>query len=1201
MDDRDDSDDDNFEKLFGSIQLMPSLTVQADSNAWKRAAQKQQALSQTSIEPTGLQLDWGEMSFDFTPNESPSLFKDEANSSTDKDSVQVESDLPDQLEELTPLVQEALHFNGRISSQIFSQLIERHGAPDQLVDWVNTNTPILSGAHLSAKNATNESNELFIEDSDSESLTNFLLAIHSDQQRSENLLSNDLHRWKLKPKAFTPAIEAFTQSFAESLESLCKWDRGLRKYVESIGKTIDIEPEEDTEQDDDNLSSALEAATTLATNLVSLDHESRKQLLTETRPVSSSIIEFPFPPAIGTAASAFDEAKQRLISSRNALVMGAMYLAEGFADGYSHEELCRDEIISECAIALCKAIDNYNPSLTNNFISYCWWKCRSHMQRRYTHLSLFIRLPIRVHESLFTFPTKSEKLLADHHLDWFKRNLANAPQQTYSTRLSTSIPVNTPRAYTDFEDLDDEREEDPDDLREPLRNAFSIEPSHDTIIAKIDIQRALEQINPKFADVLKKRFGIGGEFEMTLEEIGQVVGVTRERIRQMETKALAQVRHVLTKAPSGNSPETQPETPIGTPTPIARSTFANIVFKTVIHRDNASSSEPQDTTPAPKDTLSSKLAYDETFAEHSGTPPATNQYNNENPLDELTEDIADEQSTSLVSLMDPDTEIDQTLIEILESSPPPMDENDSIHPVNLNPSQSANDMDTKQRLISIPPNPTALMDSLRGVGYSTEKAIADLIDNSISAGATEVFVWVYKPESGSEMPSVAILDDGSGMDKDELISAMKVGVHGPNVKRNAKDLGRFGMGMKTASLSQAKSLTVLSKQDQSDPASMSWDLDFLRQRGNGDWLAIENADIKCSNPMLERFDATPKGTVVLWQKLDRMLNGSLSSDAFLELLDKIRQHLAMTFHRFIESKKLRIFVNNLDEPIQQWSPFELAKTHSATDRLTGEAGVNLTVQPRDQDPYQIKIQMFILPHKDRLTPQQYEDASGPNGWTAQQGFYIYRNNRLLVSGGWLGLGKWHRDELHKLLRISIDIPNEADHDWGIDIMKSTAKIPVQLKKQLTELVSKARKRSLEVFAYRGTPSARVPRNQQAASIEPIWQAKNTAQGQSYHINRSHPLIKHLLEQSGDNANLLSSAFKAIENTVPVQRIWLDVTEKEGVSTAQFTEEQETEMSDLMVRFYNSLINKGYSPEAAKNYISCSEPYSNFPHLIEALK
>src|SRR5690606_14798597 len=104
-----------------------------------------------------------------------------------------------------------------------------------------------------------------------------------------------------------------------------------------------------------------------------------------------------------------------------------------------------------------------------------------------------------------------------------------------------------------------------------------------------------------------------------------------------------------------------------------------------------------------------------------------------------------------------------------------------------------------------PPKASAMVEALRGLGYNTQTALADIIDNSIAAGASEVHVEFTWAERESR---ILCIDNGSGMTAEGLDRAMRLGEKSPLEDRTANDLGRFGLGLKTASFSQCRRLTV---------------------------------------------------------------------------------------------------------------------------------------------------------------------------------------------------------------------------------------------------------------------------------------------------------------------------------------------------------------------------------------------------------
>ena len=140
-----------------------------------------------------------------------------------------------------------------------------------------------------------------------------------------------------------------------------------------------------------------------------------------------------------------------------------------------------------------------------------------------------------------------------------------------------------------------------------------------------------------------------------------------------------------------------------------------------------------------------------------------------------------------------------------------------------------------KREMELAPRASALAESLRDMGYSLRTALADVIDNSITAGARNIDLLA---DTHDEVPAIGVLDDGSGMTQYELFEAMRPGSRSPLELRDADDLGRFGLGLKTASFSQCRRVTVLTKRD-GIPSCASWDLDTVAARDK--WV-VEVAD-----------------------------------------------------------------------------------------------------------------------------------------------------------------------------------------------------------------------------------------------------------------------------------------------------------------------------------------------------------------------
>lgn len=483
---------------------------------------------------------------------------------------------------------------------------------------------------------------------------------------------------------------------------------------------------------------------------------------------------------------------------------------------------------------------------------------------------------------------------------------------------------------------------------------------------------------------------------------------------------------------------------------------------------------------------------------------------------------------------------------------------------------------SKYQTASAIPEPSSMIETFRAIGYSIEAAIADVIDNSISANAKNI--WMTFDWKGNDT-WIAIKDDGTGMNNEELIQAMRPGSKNPLDDRSIKDLGRFGLGLKTASFSQCRKLSVISKSNNFKPVYWTWDLDFVKDTGKWDLIKY------LPDSKLEKeIDNLNSGTIVIWNDIDRLVKNfnaddEKALDKFLLIMEHVKKHLAMVFHRFLESNRIKIWFQN--RPIVAWNPF---------------LSFEIATQAFPEEPLQggkVTIKGFVLPHKSKITEEEYKNAEGPNGWSEQQGFYIYRNERLLLAGDWLGM--FRKEEHYKLARILIDLPNSLDSEWQIDIKKSIARPPLALRDQLRAYAGKVRTQAVEVYRHKGKNVKQLP----GQKFVPLWIDHKRGDKWFYKINRSHPLLEKIKKQAtSDPDKAIESLIRFIEETIPTKSIYIKESEEPEAQGKPFEGVDQEPIRKAMQQMYDSLVANGKTDEQAKAIIYNIEPFNHFPQFLE---
>lgn len=467
-----------------------------------------------------------------------------------------------------------------------------------------------------------------------------------------------------------------------------------------------------------------------------------------------------------------------------------------------------------------------------------------------------------------------------------------------------------------------------------------------------------------------------------------------------------------------------------------------------------------------------------------------------------------------------------------------------------------------------------LVESTRSLGHSFESAMADVIDNSIGKGAKEINVNFRSIDN----PYVAIIDNACGMDENELVAAMRYGSRSSLETRDKNDLGRFGLGLKVASLSQCRRLTVVTKKDDII-SSARWDLDFVIEKKNWALIRLENDEIE-NLPYIDVLKSYKSGTIVIWEDFDRLLNGSTRPQKlFDEKIEIARSHIALVYHRFLNAvRPLKIYFNGLR--VEAVDPF--LEDNPATQPLPEQA--------LEVDHRVIKVKPYVLPYVSKLSAKDRRLIVDSN-LKHSQGFYVYRNKRLIIWGTWFKLIS--QFELNKLARVRVDIPNSLDSIWEIDIKKSTATLPDIVKHNLVAIVERTVGASERVYKYRG-------RSINSDDIIHVWNLIDDRGSYKYLVNKEVPIYK-AFEATLDEKQLnnLDSLIKMVENAFPYGDIYYRAVK--GGNNAPPADMEFDEVYKIAVNMIDNLKETGEDVPSFINKMDKYDFFLKYPDVIKAIR
>lgn len=449
------------------------------------------------------------------------------------------------------------------------------------------------------------------------------------------------------------------------------------------------------------------------------------------------------------------------------------------------------------------------------------------------------------------------------------------------------------------------------------------------------------------------------------------------------------------------------------------------------------------------------------------------------------------------------------------------------------------------------PNPEYLIKSIAEQGYSLETSLADLMDNSISAGADKIEILIKMEQ---EPFTLFLADNGRGMTEEILKESMQFPSNSPEFVREGLDLGRFGLGMKTASFSQTRCFTVLSrKKGEQKYSGRTWDVDYLKKEGK--WRLIVNSDedvenlvsVYCelSKTFIGQFESFEANTIVIWKglyKFENYLEEQNRQNALKkEITEVTSDYLSLVFHKFMEKEKFPLCIRINNKTLSPFNPFPTYETDFRP----------IAYKQRNFSTDTIKMEGFVLPSRSID-----ESKKGLTNWTTKnrglmdmEGIYVYRADRIILFGGWNGLIK--KAPRLQLARLRVEIGNSVDHLLHLNVAKSQIIIPHDLKKAFERYIEELKIEAEKEFFNRGI---RDFSNNKQQNTESLFERKATNKGVLLEVNTEFPLLKQIRkDMSKEQSAKFNLVLKMINTSINKIRhtheetSFLNVEEKDGLS------------------------------------------------------
>lgn len=473
-------------------------------------------------------------------------------------------------------------------------------------------------------------------------------------------------------------------------------------------------------------------------------------------------------------------------------------------------------------------------------------------------------------------------------------------------------------------------------------------------------------------------------------------------------------------------------------------------------------------------------------------------------------------------------------------------------------------MSENYQIFSITPA-TGVMDVLGNAGYTFNFAIADLVDNCISAHAKNIKIFFDLKKSS---PYLYILDDGEGMSLEELKQAAIIGFKDISSERNNDDLGRYSTGLKSATRSFCDEVTISSKKLNEKCNSIKLDYSYIRQTKRWEAFLLDSSFL--DDKIIEQ------GTLICCKKLS-FIDEDLSEENLYPRFDSLEKSLGHIFGKFLLSNQIKLTLQihgSLENKIEGWNPFSLKESKST------KIVYSKVIPFKNND---IKVSIYILPTFNNLSKIDQEYMAG-NGLIEQEGFYVYRNNRLIKEGGWLGLDKLTLDNKCQYARIEVNIPSSLDNEFKINFSKNSLEIPDELKSEFLNIAKKARKESYSNFDFQQHPELRRTIKKYE---EKVWNTSRLNGSLVLSVNKNHPLIQDLSNKLSKYE--IDALLNLLTKSLPISTI-----QEQNTITKEYTDE---ELFKLMDEMYNKLLNENMNLPQIKAKMVKTEPFNNHKILL----